>query len=138
MLERLVPAIPSYGLLVAIGIGAADGSWSVPGAVAASIGCGMAGCLLFYIAGRCLGERRSLGLLRRGAVLFGLSAARVDHLAAGFRRHQGWLSFGAQLVPTAPSPSPASPALPCGTACSSRSGSRPRAWTMAPTPPRLR
>jgi membrane protein DedA with SNARE-associated domain len=100
LLERAVPVIPSYGLFVAIGIGVSDGRWSMPGAVAASIGGSAAGCLVFYLAGRCLGETRALSLLRRSANLFGLSAARVDRLVAGFRRHQAGLSFGAQLVPT--------------------------------------
>ena len=36
LLERLVPILPSYGLLVAIGIAAAGGAWSVPTALVAS------------------------------------------------------------------------------------------------------
>jgi membrane protein DedA with SNARE-associated domain len=99
LLDRLVPVIPSYGLFVAIGIGAAEGSWSVPAALAATVGGGMAGCMLFYGVGRWLGERRSLMLLRRSARLFGLSAARMDRLAAEFRHRQARLSFGTQLVP---------------------------------------
>ncbi|WP_254020299.1 hypothetical protein [Mesorhizobium escarrei] len=30
MVERAVPVIPSYGLLVAIGISAGEGAWSIP------------------------------------------------------------------------------------------------------------
>ena len=28
--ERFIPALPSYGVLVAIGIAAVDGAWSIP------------------------------------------------------------------------------------------------------------
>jgi membrane protein DedA with SNARE-associated domain len=100
LIERLLPILPSYGLLVAIGIAAAGGAWSVPTAFVASTAGGLGGCLAFYAAAAALGEARSSTLVKWTAQLFGVSAARVDRLADHFRAHQGALAFGSQLVPT--------------------------------------
>ena len=59
LLERLVPILPSYGLLVAIGIAAAGGAWSVPTALVASTAGGFGGCLAFYVLTAAFGESRS-------------------------------------------------------------------------------
>lgn len=45
--ERLVPILPSYILLVTIGIAAADGHWSLQMAFALSVLGGVLGCLPF-------------------------------------------------------------------------------------------
>lgn len=98
--ERLVPVVPSYGLLVAIGIGAADGLWSVPLAILAVTLGSVAGCLACYGLAAALGEARSFSLLRWSARLAGLPAARLERWVESYRRHQGAISFGAQFVPT--------------------------------------
>jgi membrane protein DedA with SNARE-associated domain len=100
LLERLVPILPSYGMLIAIGMSAAAGVWSFPTAFALSTVGGLAGCLSFYGIATALGETRSDRLVRWTGRLAGLSTAATTRLTADFRRHQGALAFGSQLVPT--------------------------------------
>ena len=100
LLERLVPILPSYGLLVAIGIAAAAGAWSVPTALVASTVGGFGGCLAFYVLTVALGESRSMIVVKWTGRVFGVPPSRVDRLTGYFRRHQGALAFGSQLVPT--------------------------------------
>jgi len=100
LLERLVPVLPSYGLLVAIGIAAAEGAWSVPTALVASTAGSFGGCLAFYVLAAALGESRSMAMVRWTGRIFGVSPSRVDRLTGYFRTHQGSLAFGSQLVPT--------------------------------------
>ena len=100
LLERLVPVLPSYGLLVAIGMAAAGGAWSVPTALVASTVGGFGGCLAFYVVAAALGESRSMVMVRWTGRVFGVSPSRVDRLTGYFRTHQGVLAFGSQLVPT--------------------------------------
>jgi membrane protein DedA with SNARE-associated domain len=100
LLERLVPILPSYGLLVAIGIAAAQGVWSVPTAFTVSVAGSFVGCLAFYALAGALGEARSAGVVRWTGRLAGLSPSRLDGITRYFRHHQAALAFGAQLVPT--------------------------------------
>jgi membrane protein DedA with SNARE-associated domain len=100
LLERLVPVLPSYGLLVAIGIAAAEGAWSVPTALTASTAGGFVGCLAFYLLASAVGEGRSAGVVRWTGRLAGFSPSRLDSITRYFQRHQRALAFGSQLVPT--------------------------------------
>lgn len=99
VLERLILILPSYALLVTIGIGSAKGHWSLPMAVVVSTLGGLLGCLAFYGAGVALGERRALAVTRRSAWLFGCSQSKVEHLLAGFRHRERAFAFGSQLIP---------------------------------------
>lgn len=99
-MERIVPVLPSYGLLVAIGIGAADGLWPVPLAILAVTLGSTAACLSCYAFVRALGEARAHRFLRRSALLFGLSAGRLAQWVEGYGRQQALIAFGSQLVPT--------------------------------------
>ncbi|MBR0641919.1 DedA family protein [Plastoroseomonas hellenica] len=98
--ERFVPILPSYGVLVAIGIAAADGAWPVASAVAATMGGSVAGCLLLYGLTIALNEDRSHRLLTTVGRLAGMSSKRVDSVLVSFHGHQRLLVFGSQLVPT--------------------------------------
>ena len=100
MLERLVPVLPSYGLLVAIGIAAAEGAWSLPTALSASTAGGFVGCLAFYALASAMGEARSAGVVRWTGRLAGLSPSRLEGVTRYFQSHQTALAFGSQLVPT--------------------------------------
>ena len=64
--ERFVPVLPSYGVLVAIGIAAAHDAWSVAAAVAGTVAGSLAGCLLLYGLALALGEARTRRLLNQG------------------------------------------------------------------------
>ena len=99
-MERLVPVLPSYGLLAAIGIAAAQGAWSLPVALMASTIGGFAACLAFYVLAGALGEARSESVVRWTGRLAGLSPARLYGVTRYFEAHQTALAFGSQLVPT--------------------------------------
>lgn len=99
-MERIVPVLPSYGLLVAIGIGAADGLWPAPLAILAVTSGSTTACLACYALVAALGEARSHGFLRGSARLLGLPPHRLAHWVEACRRHQAPIAFGSQLVPT--------------------------------------
>ncbi|WP_207477250.1 DedA family protein [Arenibaculum pallidiluteum] len=98
--ERFVPVMPSYGLLLAIGIGAADGVWSLPAAFIATTTGGVSACAVWFYAARRLGAVRSARLLNKTGRLFGMSADRIRRGVASLRRNQTALAFALQLVPT--------------------------------------
>ncbi len=98
--ERFVPLVPSCGLLLAVGIAAAEGAWSLPVAFLATTTGGVFGCAACFYAVRRLGEARSLRLLNRAGHLFGISTDRIAHWIASFRINQMVLAFSLQLVPT--------------------------------------
>ncbi len=114
--ERFVPVIPSYGLLLAAGIGAAEGAWSLPAAFLATAAGSMVGCAGWFYAVRRLGDARSTRLLNGAGRFFGMSADRVERGIASFRRNQTALAFSLQLVPTARLFAPAFAALLRGNA----------------------
>lgn len=98
--ERLVPILPSYILLVTIGIAAADGHWSLQMAFALSVLGGVLGCLPFYALGLALGENRSWSLLQWMARVMGISAARFRYWVDRFQAREQAIALGAQLIPT--------------------------------------
>ena len=98
--ERFVPVMPSYGMLLAVGIGAAGGAWSLLAAFLATTAGSMVGCAAWFYAVRKLGDGRSTRLLNRAGGLFGMSADRIERGIASFRRNQTALAFALQLVPT--------------------------------------
>jgi membrane protein DedA with SNARE-associated domain len=99
-MERIVPVLPSYGLLVAIGIGAAEGQWPAPLAILAVTLGSTAACLSCYALVMALGEARAHRFLRWSARLLGLSPCRVAQWVDGYRERQALIAFGSQLVPT--------------------------------------
>lgn len=98
--ERFVPIIPSYGLLLTVGISAADGAWPLPAAFLSTVAGSMFGCAAVFYALRRLGAARSTRLLNRAGRLFGMSVDRIEQGTVSFRRNQTALAFGLQLVPT--------------------------------------
>lgn len=100
VLERVIPVLPSYALLIPVGVGSAEGVWRLEAAFAATTIGGVLGCGVIYSAGRMLGERRVTAGVKRGGPFIGLAARHVDGLVVKFRQHQALLGFGAQLIPT--------------------------------------
>jgi membrane protein DedA with SNARE-associated domain len=58
------------------------------------------GSLSFYGLGLALGETRSFAVLHQSARFLGISEAQLGRLIASFRRHEGAVAFGSQLVPS--------------------------------------
>ncbi|RAH96107.1 membrane-associated protein [Acuticoccus sediminis] len=98
--ERIVPIIPSYGLLLALGIMAADGAFGLPAAVTAATLGSVTGCAAVFCGVGRLGEARSTRLVMRCGRSCGLSAERIDRGIEAVRRRQTILAFALQLVPT--------------------------------------
>ncbi|MBZ9791641.1 VTT domain-containing protein [Rhizobium sp. 3T7] len=99
-LERLIPFLPSYVLLVMIGMGAAEGYFYLPAALALATAGSVLGCLLVYAAGTAMGENRSRNLLERLARLVGVSSARFLRWLERFRANEHSFALGAQMIPT--------------------------------------
>ncbi|BDC48311.1 hypothetical protein F183_A06270 [Bryobacterales bacterium F-183] len=99
VLERFVPILPSYALLVAIGIAAANGDWTMTSAFTGAVVGSLIGCLLLYWLALALGEQRSYRLVTRTGRLAGMAPKRVDSLIESLQNQQRNLAFGAQLVP---------------------------------------
>jgi membrane protein DedA with SNARE-associated domain len=83
MAERFVPLLPSTGFLLAIGVGASSGAWSLPSAILAS----------------------TVGSL------IGLSSERVMTGTDALQRKNAALAFSSQLLPTVRLFSPAFAAI---------------------------
>jgi membrane protein DedA with SNARE-associated domain len=92
--ERLVPVLPSGGLFMAIGVAAAEGLWSFPMALLASVIGGASGAAGTFqigaIAGRLHRNRLRRLLRRRG---------RLGETIRQACRQAAVLPFAAQLVP---------------------------------------
>ena len=95
-----MPVIPSYGLLLAVGIAAAEGTWSLSIAFLVTVTGNTLGATLCFYIFRGLSELRSRRLLNKLGRLFGMSADRITQWVASFWRHQTVLAFALQLVPT--------------------------------------
>lgn len=94
LVERLVPVLPSPGLLAAIGIAAAEGHWWLPAALVASVLGSGTGALVAYILGLAIGaggSRRFRWVLHR--------RDRWGRYLRGLRRAGPALPFVAQLLP---------------------------------------
>lgn len=99
-LERLAPILPSAALLVAMGVAAAQGHWSLSMAFWSSMAGSLLGSLSFYGLGLALGEARSFAALKRSSKLLGISEAQLGRLILSFRRHERALVFASQLIPS--------------------------------------
>ncbi|MCV3767183.1 DedA family protein [Rhizobium sp. TRM95796] len=98
--ERFVPALPSHGVLVAIGIAAKDDAWSVQAAVAGTAAGSFAGALALYLLIRALGEQKSVALLHVVGGRIGLSGRHIDRTLASLRAREQAITITSQLVPT--------------------------------------
>lgn len=98
--ERFVPIVPSYGVLVAIGIAADERVWSIWTAVFGSVAGSLFGSLAMYWLTLHLSEERVHRMLLWVGRMTGISAPRIERSIVLFREHQRGLSFGMQLVPS--------------------------------------
>ena len=99
-LERLILVIPSHILLVVIGVAAAEGSFSLPTALAFSLIGSVLGCLPLYLIGRAVGEHRSGRFIEETARMIGISSEKYRRWEDRFRSNEQSIALIAQLVPT--------------------------------------
>ncbi|WFU10322.1 DedA family protein [Rhizobium sp. CB3090] len=99
-LERLIPVLPSYVLLVVIGMAAAHGNFSLPAALTLSLIGSLLGCLSLYAIGRAVGERRWRRFIEGSARPLGISSTRYLRWEDRFRSNEHSIVLIAQLVPT--------------------------------------
>ncbi len=98
--ERVIPALPSHGMLVAIGIAAAEGSWSLPAAFIMTTCGSLFASLALFLVVRAVGQDMSAKLLYGVGWLLRLPSERIDRMLGSLRAHDRSLSLIAQIVPT--------------------------------------
>ncbi|MGI2036292.1 DedA family protein [Rhizobium panacihumi] len=98
--ERFIPVMPSYGVLVAIGVAAAGGTWSVPIAIAMTTFGSFMGGLAMYLFAVALGQSKATRLLYWIGRWLGLSRSRIEKTVSSFQMRAGTLVFISQLIPT--------------------------------------
>jgi membrane protein DedA with SNARE-associated domain len=99
LVERFVPALPSHGVLVAIGIAVAGETWSLPAAIIVTTVGHMCACILLYMLMRALGPQVANRCLFAVGRSFGLTPQRIDRMLAFLKAGDRVLSCGAQIVP---------------------------------------
>lgn len=99
LIERLVPVLPSHLLLTMIGVGCAQGVWTLPEAVAMATVGGFAGCLFYFGLGYLWPGRQALVRLHHLATRGGLSPAGVDSMIEQVCVRPARLALWLQLVP---------------------------------------
>ncbi len=98
--ERFLPALPSYGVLVAIGIAADAEVWSLHTAViGTTVGSSIGALVLFLLVGA-VGKRRMTALLYSVGGCVGLSRPRIDWTLSSLRERERALTILSQLIPT--------------------------------------
>ncbi|MBB3290471.1 MULTISPECIES: VTT domain-containing protein [Rhizobium] len=98
--ERFLPALPSYGVLVAIGIAADDEVWSLHTAVIGTTVGSLIGALGLYLLVRAVGKKRTSALLYSVGGWVGLSRPRIDWTLSSLRERERALTILSQLIPT--------------------------------------
>lgn len=96
--EKFVPLLPSYALLLLLGMAIPDPATWVQVVAATTLG-SVIGAAGWYGLGRWLGRRRVEALVRRFGRYLGLSASRYRRLTAAYRRHRFLATLLGQTIP---------------------------------------
>lgn len=99
LVERVVPIMPSYALLVAIGIAARHGEWDLSTAILASTLGGVMGGLITYAVGAAFEQDRSMAFIKRAGRWFGVSGGNIDNVMVQLHASERLFVFGSQLIP---------------------------------------
>lgn len=97
--ERLIPILPSYLLLLSIGVAAARFDGSLAAMTSVSILGSVLGSSVYYYAASSLGADRAKRWGSRLGRLSGVSKPRMRHLLVAFRRNASGLSLISQVIP---------------------------------------
>lgn len=98
LVEKLIPIIPSSGLLMTLGRFTVADSVALVGAIIATTVGSTLGSLAWYGLGRSLGLERSARLLAFG-FLTPARLERVERLQRAYLRRRLWVTFLSQTIP---------------------------------------
>ncbi len=98
--EKLIPVVPSYVMLMLLGMTVSD-STGLCLAVAATVLGSLAASIAWYAVGRILGERRIQTLVTRFGRYLLLRVQTYDRLAASYRRRRFLVTLIGQTIPVA-------------------------------------
>lgn len=98
LVEKLIPIVPSSGLLIMLGHFAVADAAALPGAIIATNIGSTLGSLAWYGLGRWIGAERGARLLALGA-LPGLGHERRERLHRAYLRRRFWITFLSQTIP---------------------------------------
>lgn len=97
-LEKLAPIVPSYLVLILIGMAGSDPS-SLISAIAATVAGSVAGSVAWYALGRVLGPERVLTAVHHYGRYFFLRMDTYRKLVVFFSRNHFSMTFFGQLIP---------------------------------------
>lgn len=100
LLERLVPILPSYVLLLGIGIAVRRADGLLVATIVASLFGSISGCAIYYYAASHIGVSRARRWGNRLARLSFVSQRRLRRLQVALRRNAPLLSLVSQLIPS--------------------------------------
>ncbi|OJU17857.1 MULTISPECIES: DedA family protein [unclassified Sphingomonas] len=98
LIEKLIPIVPSSGLLIMLGRFAVADAAALPGAVVATTVGSTLGSLAWYGLGRWVGAERGARLLTFGS-LRSLGHERRERLHRAYLRRRFWITFLSQTMP---------------------------------------
>lgn len=98
--EKLVPIVPSYVVLVFLGMTAAAGWRDLGLVVLATTAGSTVGALIWYGLGRTLGHERVERFVSRWGKYVFFPASLYRKLGDSYRRNQFWVTLTGQVIPT--------------------------------------
>lgn len=98
--EKFIPMVPSYILLMLLGLTMTDGTTLALTILATSIGSSI-GAIGWYGIGRAFGSRRIEALVRRCGKFVALRLPLYRRLTDAYRGHHFWVTLIGQTVPVA-------------------------------------
>ncbi|OAF17562.1 DedA family protein [Bradyrhizobium neotropicale] len=97
--EKLLPIVPSYGMLIVLGMFVVPNFAALPWAVAATTAGSTLGSLIWYAVGRWFGPQRAEALVQNAGCYLSLRVEKYRQIAGSYHRNQFWISVIAQIIP---------------------------------------
>ncbi|MDH6230589.1 membrane protein DedA with SNARE-associated domain [Mesorhizobium soli] len=98
--EKLVPVVPSYLVLMFLGMAAAENGHALPVLLLVTAAASTLGSMLWYAGGRLFGPARAAKLVERFGKYVFLRPETYRRLASAYGRNHFSTTLTAQLVPT--------------------------------------
>jgi membrane protein DedA with SNARE-associated domain len=97
--EKLVPIVPSYGVLIVLGMFVVPDFAALPWAVAATTAGSTLGSLIWYAVGRWFGPQRGEALVQSAGRYLSFRVEKYRRLTGSYHRNQFWITVTAQVIP---------------------------------------